>query len=207
MREPTEVNAFGMRGAKATTQLVEQAAKESAVGAVRLTHAGQPHRLLKGQLYTEAQRERRNRSKWTLVQGILAPVQFLIFLASLVLVARYLLTGEGIWLADASIVVKTAALYTIMVTGAIWEKDVFGQYLFAPAFFWEDVFSMLVLALHTAYLVMLFAGFGTAEQRMHIALAAYLAYVINAGQFLWKLREARLQAATIREPSGMAAQG
>ena len=40
-----------------------------------------------------------------------------------------------------------------MVTGAIWEKVVFGRYLFAPAFFWEDVFSMLVLALHTAYLV------------------------------------------------------
>ncbi|MGC4075751.1 MAG: 2-vinyl bacteriochlorophyllide hydratase [Rubrivivax sp.] len=27
--------------------------------------------------------------------------------------------------------------------------------MFAPAFFWEDVFSMLVLALHTAYLVAL----------------------------------------------------
>jgi hypothetical protein len=47
-------------------------------------------------------------------------------------------------------------LYTIMVTGCIWEKVVFGCWLFAPAFFWEDVFSMLVLALHTAYLVALY---------------------------------------------------
>jgi hypothetical protein len=33
------------------------------------------------------------------------------------------------------VVVKTLALYTIMVTGCIWEKVVFGQYLFAPAFY------------------------------------------------------------------------
>ena len=54
--------------------------------------------------------------------------------------------------------VKTLVLYTIMITGSIWEKEVFGRYLFAPAFFWEDVFSMLVLALHTAYLAALFTG-------------------------------------------------
>ena len=36
---------------------------------------------------------------------------------------------------------QNRVFYTIMVTGAIWEKVVFGQYLFAPAFFWEDVFS------------------------------------------------------------------
>jgi hypothetical protein len=35
---------------------------------------------------------------------------------------------------------------------------VFGVYLFARPFFWEDVFSMAVLALHTAYLVALATG-------------------------------------------------
>jgi 3-vinyl bacteriochlorophyllide hydratase len=72
---------------------------------------------------------------------------------------------------------------------------VFGKWLFAPAFFWEDVFSMLVLALHTLYLVMLMGEIGTLEQRMLVALAGYAAYVINAGQFLWKLRMARLEGA------------
>ena len=107
-------------------------------------------------LYTPAQRQRRDASAWTLVQGVLAPVQFLVFLVSLVLVLRFLATGEGEWAATVSVVAKTLTLYLIMVTGCIWEKVVFGQYLFAPAFFWEDVFSMLVLALHTAYLVALF---------------------------------------------------
>lgn len=144
-------------------------------------------------LYSADERKRRDESVWTVVQGVLAPVQFLVFLVSLGLVVRTLTTGEGAFAADVSIVIKTLVLYTIMITGSIWEKVVFGKWLFAPAFFWEDVFSMLVLGLHSLYLVMLFAGIGTTEQRLLVALAGYAAYVINAGQFLWKLRMARLE--------------
>jgi 3-vinyl bacteriochlorophyllide hydratase len=146
-----------------------------------------------GALYTAEERARRDESAWTVVQGVLAPVQFLVFLISLALVIRTLGTGEGALAADVSIVIKTLVLYTIMITGSIWEKVVFGKWLFAPAFFWEDVFSVLVLALHTLYLAMLLGEIGTLEQRMLVALAGYAAYVINAGQFLWKLRMARLQ--------------
>ena len=147
-------------------------------------------------LYTAAERQRRDASPWTLVQGILAPVQFLVFLISLGLVLRYLASGEGLEAAAWSVVVKTLVLYTIMVTGSIWEKDVFGVWLFARPFFWEDVFSMLVLALHTAYLWALAVGALDADGLMWLALAAYAAYVINAGQFLWKLRMARREGAT-----------
>lgn len=142
-------------------------------------------------LYTPEQRRRRDASKWTLVQAVLAPIQFAVFLVSLFLVAHYLATGEGFEAATSSIVLKTLLLYAIMVTGSIWEREVFGCYLFAPAFFWEDVFSFLVLALHTAYLVALFAGFGTPRQQMLLALAAYASYFINATQFILKLRAAR----------------
>jgi 3-vinyl bacteriochlorophyllide hydratase len=145
-------------------------------------------------LYTPEERMRRDATPWTLVQGILAPVQFLVFLVSIGLVCRFLATGEGQGAATISIVAKTFVLYTIMVTGAIWEKVVFGQYLFAPAFFWEDVVSMLVIALHTAYLYALVTDALSIKGQMILALAAYATYVINAGQFLWKLRMARLQA-------------
>jgi 3-vinyl bacteriochlorophyllide hydratase len=144
-------------------------------------------------LYTPEQRRRRDATVWTVVQGVLAPVQFLVFLVSLGLIARYLVSGEGLFAANVSVVVKTLTLYTIMITGSIWEKVVFGKYLFAPAFFWEDVFSMLVLALHTAYLACYFWGLLAAPGLMLLALAAYAAYVVNAGQFLWKLRQARLE--------------
>jgi 3-vinyl bacteriochlorophyllide hydratase len=146
-------------------------------------------------LYTAEERVRRDASIWTLVQGVLAPIQFLVFLASLFFVLRYLATGEGWSLATGSVVLKTLTLYAIMVTGCIWEKVVFGRYLFAPAFYWEDVFSMLVLALHTAYLVALYTGGLSPQSLMYLALAAYAAYAINATQFILKLRAARLDMA------------
>lgn len=144
-------------------------------------------------LYTAEERMRRDVSPWTVVQGILAPLQFAVFLVSLALVLRTLATGEGAGAALASVVVKTMALYAIMVTGSIWEKDVFGRYLFAPAFFWEDAVSMLVLALHTAYLAALWTGMLGERALLLLALAAYATYVVNAGQFVLKLRAARLQ--------------
>jgi 3-vinyl bacteriochlorophyllide hydratase len=159
-------------------------------------------------LYTPEERARRDASPWTLVQGVLAPVQFLAFLISLFLVLRFLATGQGATAAQASVVVKTVLLYLIMVTGCIWEKRVFGVWLFARPFFWEDVFSMLVLALHTAYLGGLFSGAVATRPLLMLALAAYAAYAINATQFLLKLRAARLQAAastpTLASATGVA---
>ena len=145
-------------------------------------------------LYTSEERWRRDHTAWTTVQGVLAPLQFLVFLISLVLVCRSLLWGLDTDWALASVVVKTLLLYTIMITGCIWEKVVFGQYLFAASFFWEDVFSMAVLALHTAYLWVWWEQSASAQFQLGLALAAYAAYVINATQFLLKLRAARLQS-------------
>ena len=58
-------------------------------------------------LYTSDERARRDATRWTLVQGVLAPLQFLVFLVSLALVLRYLHTGAGETAATASIVIKT----------------------------------------------------------------------------------------------------
>ncbi|WP_241741456.1 2-vinyl bacteriochlorophyllide hydratase [Paragemmobacter straminiformis] len=160
------------------------------------------HPAPRKRLYTEEQRARRDATRWTLVQGLLAPAQFLAFAVSVVLVLRFLLTGDGYMAATVSILVKTGFLYVIMVTGAIWEKVVFGQYLFAPAFFWEDVFSFAVIGLHTLYIIALFTGFLTATEQMVLALLAYATYAVNAGQFLWKLRLARLDGAA---PQGVSA--
>ncbi|MEO1703538.1 MAG: 2-vinyl bacteriochlorophyllide hydratase [Pseudomonadota bacterium] len=154
-------------------------------------------------LYTPEQRKRRDETHWTLVQAILAPLQFVVFLISLGLVIWYLSTGDGLLAADLSIIVKTFLLYTIMITGAVWEKVVFGRYLFADAFFWEDVFSFLVLAFHTAYLLASFGGLLAPVSLMWLALAAYATYVINAGQFILKLRMARQQSAGYTLPSGV----
>jgi 3-vinyl bacteriochlorophyllide hydratase len=160
-----------------------------------MSHPGSAAKAIPPALYTPEQRARRDATAWTLVQGVLAPVQFVVFLVSLVLVLRCMATGEGEQWALWSVVIKTLTLYTIMVTGCIWEKVVFGQYLFAPAFLWEDIFSMLVLALHTLYLFGWYHQNMTLQQQLGVALLAYFTYCINAGQFIWKLRAARLQQA------------
>ncbi len=168
-----------------------------------MTHGREPKVHTSRPLYSAEERRRRDASGWTLVQGILAPVQFVVFLVSVFLVLRFLATGEGHAIASWSVVVKTLTLYTIMITGCIWEKVVFDRWLFAPAFFWEDVFSMLVLALHTAYLAALATGALEPRPLMYLALAAYATYVINATQFILKLRAARLDHA--RSLDGMLA--
>ncbi len=146
-------------------------------------------------LYTPEQRIKRDATVWTLVQGVLAPVQFLVFVVSLGLVLRFLWTGEGEQSALVSVVIKTVVLYIIMITGCIWEKVVYGVYLFADAFYWEDMVSMVVMILHTAYVAMWWHGGFTPTEQLALALAAYFTYVINAAQYILKLRRARLQGA------------
>jgi 3-vinyl bacteriochlorophyllide hydratase len=50
---------------------------------------------------------------------------------------------------------------------------------------------MLVLALHSAYVAALVNGWLGNRELMLLALAAYCSYVVNAAQFLIKLRTAR----------------
>lgn len=146
-------------------------------------------------LYTAEEKKRRDETIWTLVQGVLAPLQFFVFLVSTYLVIRYLNTGEGYQIATISVIFKTSILMLIMVTGAIWEKVVFGQYLLAPAFFWEDIVSFFVIFLHIAYVLALWINLFSEQQLMLLALVAYVAYFVNALQFLIKLRAARVQSA------------
>ena len=161
-----------------------------------------PRDMKAGLLYTPEQKIRRDNSGWTLVQAILAPIQFIICFGSIFLVLRYLFSGVGYEVATLSVVIKTFVLYLIMVTGAIWEKEVFGQYLLAPAFFWEDVVSFFVIALHTAYLITLIGGFLSSESQMWLALIAYAAYIMNALQFILKFRSGRTKVKGVTQIEG-----
>jgi 3-vinyl bacteriochlorophyllide hydratase len=152
-------------------------------------------------LYTPEQRIKRDNTIWTLVQGVLAPLQFLVFLVSITLVIRFLINGKDYEIANYSILLKTFVLLLIMVTGCIWEKVVFDQYLFAQAFFWEDVFSMLVIFLHLSYVYCVFTQALSPEGSMILALCAYAAYFINAAQFIWKLRVARKEYEVLQKRS------
>ena len=136
-------------------------------------------------LYTAEQMARRESSPWTRVQVVLAPIQFLAFLASFALVLRYLATGQGYALANASVLLKITLLWAITITGMIWEKQVFGHYFLARQFFWEDVGNALAMLFHNLYFLAL--GLGWSDRAtMTLMLVAYCSYLVNCAQFVVK---------------------
>ena len=133
--------------------------------------------------YTPEQMDRRNSSPWTRVQMILAPIQFLAFLISLGLVVRYLATGQGYAIANASVLIKIGLLWAITITGMIWEYEIFGHYFLAREFFWEDVGNAVAMLTHNIYFLAR-ALHWSDRAVMTLMLLAYCTYLINCAQFV-----------------------
>lgn len=148
-----------------------------------------------GRTYTPEQLAKRNKSKWTLVQAILAPIQFLAFIISFALVVRYLLTGQGYAIATITVLIKISLLWLITVTGMIWEKEIFGQWFLAPQFFWEDVGNAVAMVLHNVYFLARWQEWSD-QTVMALMLIAYIAYLFNCSQFVIKGLRARQQRQT-----------
>jgi 3-vinyl bacteriochlorophyllide hydratase len=137
----------------------------------------------RGTLYTEDQRHRRDTTRWTLVQGILAPCSFSSSWSALAWSSDTWSAGR-LCAATWSVVIKTLVLYTIMITGAIWEKVVFGKYLFAPPSSGKTCSPCWCWRCTRPTWQRCFTGALGAKLQMLLALAAYVTYVINAAQFL-----------------------
>jgi 3-vinyl bacteriochlorophyllide hydratase len=135
--------------------------------------------------YTSEQLARRSKSIWTPVQAIGAPIQLLIFLVNVVLVAHFLSTGADYELAHGVSVLKVLALYFMTITGMFWEHDVFGPYFMAKQFFWEDFVNLIALVAHTGFIVSGLLGADPRAQ-MLVMCVAFVTYLANFTQFLLK---------------------
>lgn len=142
--------------------------------------------------YTAEQLERRNNSKWTIVQAALAPIQFIAFIVSLTLVIRYLLTGNGYAIANISVLIKITLLWLITITGMFWEKEVYGKWFLAPEFYWEDFMNAVAMILHNLYFLVQALGWSD-RAVMTVMLVAYLSYLVNTSQFFVRGLQARKQ--------------
>lgn len=142
--------------------------------------------------YSVDQLEKRDKSKWTMVQAILAPIQFVAFIISFSLVIRYLLTGNGYTIANISVLIKIGLLWLITITGMIWEKEVFGKWFLAPEFFWEDVGNAVAMFMHNLYFVARWLNWSE-QAIMTLMLVAYTTYLVNCAQFVYKGMRARQQ--------------
>jgi 3-vinyl bacteriochlorophyllide hydratase len=145
--------------------------------------------------YTPEQMRRRQQSKWTIVQAILAPLQLLTFIISVILIIRYLSTGLDYEITTISILIKIALMWLITITGMLWEKEVFGQWFLAPQFFWEDVMNAISLILHNGYFVARLLGASERDLAL-VMLVAYASYMINFAQFLIRGLRSRKQRQT-----------
>jgi 3-vinyl bacteriochlorophyllide hydratase len=149
--------------------------------------------------YTPEQLRIRNRSVWTKVQLILAPIQFVVFIVGFILTYLYYIgVIENFQVVTYSIAVKTLFFVVLFVTGAFFEKEVFGIWVYSPEFFWEDVGSTIAMAIHFLYFILAVLEFSR-EVLIWSAFAAYATYVLNAIQYLvriWleKRNEKRLRA-------------
>jgi 3-vinyl bacteriochlorophyllide hydratase len=142
-------------------------------------------------MYTPEQLARREASRWTRVQIMLAPIQFLAFIISFILVIRYLQTGEGHLAATISIWIKIILIWVLTITGMLWEHDVYGHYFMAREFFWEDLGNLIAIITHNAYFVAQWIGMSE-RNVMLVMLFAYITYLFNAAQFIVKgVRSAR----------------
>jgi 3-vinyl bacteriochlorophyllide hydratase len=146
-------------------------------------------------MYTPDQLRRREASRWTKVQIILAPIQFLAFIISFALVLRYLFTGEGYWVATVSVWIKIALIWVLTITGMLWEHDMYDHYFMAKEFFWEDMGNLIAIITHNLYFVAVWLG-ASKDVVMWVMVFAYITYLVNAGQFVARgIRSARQRRA------------
>ncbi len=152
-------------------------------------------------MYTPDQLRRRQNSRWTKVQIILAPIQFVAFMISFGLVIHYLISGEWYWTATISVWVKIALIWALTITGMFWEYDMYDHYFMAKEFFWEDLGNLIAIITHNLYFVA--KGMGADERTvMWVMVFAYVTYLFNAGQFLARgIRSARQRQAMKQQPS------
>lgn len=133
---------------------------------------------------------RRAASVWTKIHPIFALGQLLAFVVSVGLLFAYFRDGVSFDVVHESVLVKVALMLGAIVTGALWEKDVFGKYWFAPEFMGEDTMTVNVFILHIGYLVMAVTHPENITAQIGTLIIAYGVYIANVTQYV--LRTANL---------------
>ena len=129
-------------------------------------------------------RERREASIWTRIHPIFAIGQLGAFAVSVVLLALYFLHLASFATVYLSVLIKIAFMIGAVVTGSLWEHDVFGPWWFAHDFFVEDVMTLNVFLLHIAFLVTAFKWPSNTNAVLGMLLFAYGIYALNVAQYI-----------------------
>ena len=147
----------------------------------------------------EPVRERRKASIWTAIHPLFALGQLLVFFVSVALFVAYLRHAVQFEAVHVSVLVKIAMMVGAVVTGALWEHDVYGHWWFAPEFLFEDVMTLVVFLLQLSYLAMVWLHPGDMVPIVAMLIAAYAVYVANVAQYIHKTQRRRLAEPAARD--------
>jgi 3-vinyl bacteriochlorophyllide hydratase len=127
---------------------------------------------------------RRAASVWTKIHPIFALGQLLAFFVSVGFLIGYFRGAVSMEAVHQSVLVKVALMLGAIITGALWEKDVFGQYWFAPEFLAEDTMTLNVFILHISYLGLAAANPENITVQIGMLIVAYGVYIANVAQYV-----------------------
>jgi 3-vinyl bacteriochlorophyllide hydratase len=130
--------------------------------------------------------ERRRASKWTRIHPVFAIGQLLVFLVSAVLLVLYFNGRVSFHAVHISVLIKVAFMAGAVITGAFWEKDVYGKWWFANEYFIEDVMTVNVFGLHALYLFCVYVWPQSLPLSIALLSFAYFVYGVNVGQYIWR---------------------
>ena len=131
-----------------------------------------------------AVQERSAASIWTRIHPVFAIGQLGVFLVSVVLLALYFLHMVPFTAVHDSVLMKIALMIGAMITGSLWEHDVFGPWWFAHEFFIEDVMTLNVFLLHIGYLITVYVWPQTMNAVLSMLGVAYAVYAFNVAQYI-----------------------
>ena len=128
--------------------------------------------------------ERRKASVWTRIHPVFALAQLLVFFVSVSLLVAYLLHAVPYAAVHDSVLVKIGLMLGAVVTGALWEHDVYGRWWFAHEFIIEDTMTANVFVLHVAYLVVAYVWPANGKAMLAMLGVAYGVYALNVAQYV-----------------------
>jgi 3-vinyl bacteriochlorophyllide hydratase len=139
--------------------------------------------------------ERRKASIWTTIHPLFAIGQLLVFFVSVGLFVAYLRGAVPFQFVHVSVLVKIALMVGAVITGSLWERDVFGYWWFAPEFLFEDVMTLIVFITQMTYLAMVFTHPQLMGVILGVLIFAYTVYIANVAQYIHRTQTAKKEAA------------
>jgi 3-vinyl bacteriochlorophyllide hydratase len=140
--------------------------------------------------------DRRRASIWTLIHPLFAIGQLLAFFVSVGLFVAYLRGSVPFHVVHVSVLVKVGLMVGAVLTGAFWERDVFGYWWFAPEFLFEDVMTLIVFITQLTYLAMVFFHPHMMNAIIGILAVAYLVYIGNVAQYIHRTQARKKETAS-----------